>query len=72
MYILLLFLFIFVIIIIFFVLNIIISFISKVVENFRALFGGNKSSSQQSANSTSRGKIFGKNEGEYVDFEEVK
>ena len=42
------------------------------MENFRALFGGNKSSSQQSANSTSRGKIFGKNEGEYVDFEEVK
>lgn len=49
-----------------------ISFISKVISSFRALFGSGNSAAKQNTSHTSKTKIFEKNEGEYVEFEEIK
>jgi uncharacterized protein (UPF0333 family) len=73
MYILFLFIILFVIIIIIFVINIVISFISKVISNFRALFCSKKSAAKHdTGHNASKTKIFDKNEGEYVEYEEIK
>ncbi|GHT17849.1 hypothetical protein FACS189429_2900 [Bacteroidia bacterium] len=80
LYILFLFILIFTIIIIISVINIVVSFISKVVKEIATIFRGGERTAQKSRTNSNSNygsysqnkRIFGKNEGEYVDFEDVK